>query len=228
MKYLFLSLTICLTLMAEGAIAKPADIFDPVINQIKDTMPQGWVMRLPSSILAGGDQQPSRLYPNNVVFREDSQEFFVTLYTKPDCIARVCTVGSLVSSRGNQSHAHMLLSRPIFSAADVAKLRKIQKKDYRERTSSENDFLQTAEQAILRREPITLKPGVKGTVVTNRGMGVSTPPGVSVVWQQDGFTFRISLRTGLDESGRVSQELKTMLINTAISMAKESPITSDK
>jgi hypothetical protein len=168
------------------------------------------------------------LYPNDVFFRKDSQELFVILYTKPDCTSRSCSVGSIVSSRGDQSYAHMLLSRPIFSEADVEKLREIQQKDYLERTQAEKEFLQSGEQAILRREPITLKPGVKGTFVTNRGMGASTPPGVSVVWQQDDFTFRISMRTGLDGSGRVSQERKTELINAAISMAKESPITSDK
>jgi hypothetical protein len=230
MKHLFLSLTICSTLMAQDAIAKPADIFDPVINQIKDTMPQGWTVRLPSNItFAGGDGKPLGLYPNSVFFSKDSQEFFVSLYTKPDCTARVCAIGSLVSSRDNdQSYAHMLLSRPIFSAADVAKLRKIQQKDYHNWTKADREFIQTGEQAILRRESITLKPGVKGTFVTNRGMGASTPPGVSVVWQQDGFNFRISTGARLDESGRVNQERKTELINAAISMAKESPITSDK
>jgi hypothetical protein len=229
MKYLILPLTACFVLIAHRAIAKPAAIFEPVINQIKDTMPQGWVVRLPSSIsLIGGEKKPLGLYPNSVFFSKDSQEFFVTLYTKPDCLARACTVGSLVSSRGDQSYAHMLMSRPIFSEADVARLIKIRKKDSQDWTQADKEFIQTGEQAILRREPITLKPGVQGTFVTNRGMGASTPPGVSVVWQQDDFTYRISTGARLDESGRVSQERKTELINAAISMAKESPITSDK
>jgi hypothetical protein len=229
MKYLLLPLTACFVLIAQGVIAKPAAIFEPAINKIKDTMPQGWAVRLPSSItLTGRDNQALGLHPNDVFFSKDSQELFVILYTKPDCTSRSCSVGSIVSSRGDQSYAHMLLSGPIFSEADVEKLRKIQKKDYQERTQAEKEFLQSGEQAILRREPITLKPGVKGTFVTNRGMGASTPPGVSVVWQQDDLTFRISTGARLDESGRVSQEHKTELINAAISMAKESPITSDK
>jgi hypothetical protein len=229
MKYLIPPLAACFLLIAQGAIAKPDAIFEPAINQIKDKMPQGWTVRLPSSMtLTGRDNQALGLYPNDVFFSKDSQELFVILYTKPDCTSRSCSVGSIVSSRGNQSYAHMLLSRPIFSEADVAKLIKIRKKDSQDWTQSDKDFLQSGEQAILRREPITLKPGVKGTFVTNRGMGASTPPRVSVVWQQDDFTFRISMRTGLDGSGRVSQERKTELINAAISMAKESPITSDK
>ena len=81
--------------------------------------------------------------------------------------------------------------------------------------------------AVIIREPITLRPGIKGTVVGQRQMGTSTPPGVSVVWQQGSFSYRVSLNGCVNPSGQIIQQCKTELINTAISMAKEAPIEAD-
>jgi hypothetical protein len=217
----------------KGAIAKPAAIFDPVINKIKDRMPRNWVVRLPSNIIfKSRDGESLDLYTSSdgVFFIEESQEFFVRFDGYPNCQSRSCQFGSVVSSRGenDKTYAHMLLSRPIFSMADLKKLREIRQKPVEKWTEAERQHFGKGEQAILRRDPITLAPGLKGTFVANRGMGASTPPGISVVWKQDGFTFRISIRGGVDDSKNVSQQLKTPLINAAISMAKEQPITSRK
>ena len=209
--------------IGQSTIAAPDPIFNPALAEIKQKMPKGWEVRLPSRV--GPNSRP-KLYPNNVFFAEDSQEFFVGLYGAPNCIARACAVGSIVSGRDNdQSYAHMLMTRPMFSKSDAEKVRILRKRSPSTWTKADLELFNRSEQGIIRREPITIKPGVKGLFVTIRGMGASTGPSSSVVWQQGSFTYRVSLGACISES--TLQQCKTEMINTAISMAKESPIEPD-
>jgi hypothetical protein len=210
-------------LLGQGAIAAPDPTFNPALTEIKQKMPRNLEVRLPSRI---GFSDRQNLYPNDVFLAKDSQEFFVILYNRPNCKARACSVGSIVSARdNNQTYAHMLLTRPIFKASDENALIELRKKSPSSWSKSEQELFVRSEGAVIRREPITLKPGLKGMLVTQRGMGASTPPSSSVVWKQGSFAYRVSLRGSvMNQSGRENQQLKTQLINTAISMAKESPI----
>ena len=211
--------------IGQSTIAAPDPIFNPALAEIKQKMPKGWEVRLPSRV---GFSDRRNLYPNSVFFTESSQEFFVVLYGIPNCVARACTVGSIVSGRdSNQSYAHMLMTRPIFSESDTEKLRVLGKKKPSDWTKADQELFNRSEQGIILRESITLKPGVKGLFVANRGMGASTPPSSSVVWRQGSFTYRVSMRGCFSKSNALVQPCKTAIINTAISMAKELPIEPD-
>jgi hypothetical protein len=214
-----------ITIISQSAIAAPDPIFNAALAEIKQKMPKDLDVRLPSRV---GLSDRRNLYPNDIFFAKDSQEFFVILYNRPDCKARACSVGSIVSARNNdRTHAHRLLTRPIFSASDEKKLIAVRKKSSSDWSQSDRDLIVRSDGAVIIREPITLRPGIKGTVVGQRQMGTSTPPGVSVVWQQGSFSYRVSLNGCVNPSGQIIQQCKTELINTAISMAKEAPIEAD-
>ena len=119
------------------------------------------------------------------------------------------------------------MTRPIFSESDTEKLRVLGKKKPSDWTKADQELFNRSEQGIIRRESITLKPGLKGLFVANRGMGASTPPSSSVVWRQGSFTYRVSMRGCFSKSNALVQPCKTAIINTAISMAKELPIEPD-
>ena len=59
-----------------SAIASPAAIFQPLIEDIRQQLPSGWVMRLPSSL------PQEELYP---YIKSDSEGLTVHLTTTPDC-----------------------------------------------------------------------------------------------------------------------------------------------
>jgi hypothetical protein len=88
------SLTVlgCGWLAVEGAIAKPAPVFRPLIDDIRRQLPKGLKMRLPSSMPATGIQ----LYP---FIESDGKVFKINMGIKPDCAASAnsssCTVGVL-------------------------------------------------------------------------------------------------------------------------------------
>jgi hypothetical protein len=76
----------------ESAIAQPAPVFRPLIDDIRRRLPPGLKMRLPASMPAS----PIRLYP---FIESDGKVFKVSIGIKPDCAASAnsnsCTVGVL-------------------------------------------------------------------------------------------------------------------------------------
>lgn len=79
-------------LAVESAIAQPAPIFRPLIDDIRRQLPKGLKMRLPASIPA----TPIQLYP---FIESDGKVFKINIGIKPDCAksanALSCTVGVL-------------------------------------------------------------------------------------------------------------------------------------
>lgn len=77
-------------LAVESAIAQPASVFRPLIDDIRRQLPKGLKMRLPASIPA----TPIQLYP---FIESDGKVFKVNIGIKPDCAksanASSCTVG---------------------------------------------------------------------------------------------------------------------------------------
>ncbi|MGL5059870.1 MAG: hypothetical protein ACRC62_07780 [Microcoleus sp.] len=76
----------------ESAIAQPAPVFRPLIDDIRRQLPSGLKMRLPASMPAS----PIRLYP---FIESDGKVFKINIGIKPDCAASAnsnsCTVGVL-------------------------------------------------------------------------------------------------------------------------------------
>ncbi|WP_293147486.1 MULTISPECIES: hypothetical protein [unclassified Microcoleus] len=77
-------------LAVESAIAQPASVFRPLIDDIRRQLPKGLKMRLPASIPA----TPIQLYP---FIESDGKVFKVNIGIKPECgksaNASSCTVG---------------------------------------------------------------------------------------------------------------------------------------
>ena len=79
-------------LAVESAIAQPATVFRPLIDDIRRQLPKGLKMRLPASMPA----TPIQLYP---FIESDGKVFKINIGIKPDCAksanASSCTVGVL-------------------------------------------------------------------------------------------------------------------------------------
>jgi hypothetical protein len=218
---------VSLTVLGAGALAKPqstiaepAPIFRPILRDLQNQLPRGMVMRLPSMV----NISDNRLYSQ--VITTIPGEFAVFLNSQPDCKARACQFGIITVAKDSE-YANRLRSSPIFSRAEMERVRAIRQRDYQTRTESEKRELIRSEMAVLDRSPITLKQGIQGLfIITNSG-GASTPPSLHVIWKQDGLNFRASRKGGLDRDGNVIQRQKSDLINLAILMANEPPIKSD-
>ena len=82
----------CLFAGVESAIAQPATVFRPLIDDIRRQLPKGLKMRLPSSMPA----TPIELYP---FIESDGRVFKINIGIKPDCAISTnyssCTVGVL-------------------------------------------------------------------------------------------------------------------------------------
>jgi hypothetical protein len=200
--------------------AAPASIFTPIIRDIKNQIPRGWVMRLPSSVNISN----TKLYPQ--VITTIPGEFAVWLNSRPNCIDRSCQFGVIAVAK-NSKYADNLRSNPIFSKTNMQKIRAIRQRDYQTRTESDIKLLNSSEMAVLERTPITLKQGIQGVFILQNGGGASTPPSLHVLWKQDGLNYRATIKGGFDyDRSVVIQSQKSALINLAVSMAKESPIKS--
>ena len=200
--------------------AAPASIFTPIIRDIKNQIPRGWVMRLPSSVNISN----TKLYPQ--VITTIPGEFALFLNEQPNCISRACYFGVIAVAKDSE-YADNLRSKPIFSKTNMQRIRAIRQRDYQTRTESETKLLMSSEMAVLERTPITLKPGIQGVFIVQNGGGASTPPSLHVFWKQDGLNYRATIKGGFDyERSVVIQSQKSALINLAVSMAKESPIKS--
>ncbi|MCW6051367.1 hypothetical protein K4039_15035 [Lyngbya sp. CCAP 1446/10] len=200
--------------------AAPASIFTPIIREVKNQIPRGWVMRLPSSV----DISNTKLYPQ--VITTIPGEFAVWLNSRPNCMDRSCQFGVIAVAK-NSEYADNLRSKHIFSKTSLQRVKAIRQRNYQTRTESESTLLNNSEMAVLERTSITLKPGIQGVFIVQNGGGASTPPSLHVFWKQDGLNYRATIKGGLDyDRSVVIQSQKSALINLAISMAKESPIKS--
>ncbi len=212
-------LGVCCLTKAQTANAEPASMFRPILREIQTQLPRGWVMRLPSRV----NISENRLYPE--VAATIREEFAVFLNSRPNCKARFCFFG-IITVAQNSTYANNLRSQPIFSQQDIVRVRAIKQRDSQTWTESDKELLRRSERAVLERTPIALKQGIEGLFIVQSGAGASTPPGVSVLWKQDGLDFRASMGVRLDRDGRVTQRDLSNLIDLAISMADEPPIQS--
>jgi hypothetical protein len=199
--------------------AAPASIFTPIIRDIQNQIPRGWVMRLPSSVNISN----TKLYPQVMTY--SPREFAVFLNSQPNCMTRSCFLGVIAVAKDSE-YADNLRSKHIFSKTYMQRVKAIRKRDYQTRTESETKLLISSEMAVLERTPITLKQGIQGIFILQNGGGASTPPSLHVLWKQDGLNYRASVGCILDRNDNVTPSQKSALIDLAISMAKESPIKS--
>jgi hypothetical protein len=184
LRTLIASLSIGLVIVGSSGrvMAKPASLFNPVIGEIKENLPRGMVMRLPSSIeLRGWKNQRVPLHPR-LEKREDGLS--ISLSAEQNCKAHYCYMGSASVSRIASSNEK--------SRAEVINA------------------------------PITLRSGIRGTYTAVRfGDG---PMGF-VNWQQDGLNYSLALRIKMIDSQHEEPADRKRIIEAAISMAKETPIT---
>ena len=213
-------LGVCCLTKAQTANAEPASMFRAIIREIQTQLPRGWVMRLPSSV----NISDNPLYPEVVTLRE---EFAVFLNSQPNCKARFCNIGIITVSKESE-YANSLRSKPVFSRQDMERVRAIRQRDYQTWTESDKRELIRSEMAVLEKTPIILKQGIEGLFIIQNAGGASTPPGMSLIWKQDGLNYRVSVGCRLDRNGNVIKPLKSDFINLAISMADEPPIKSIK
>ena len=199
--------------------AAPASMFTPILRDIKNQIPRGWVMRLPSNVNISN----IKLYPE--VIADSPREFAVRLNSQPNCMTRSCYFGVIAVAKDSK-YADNLRSKHIFSKTYMQRIRAIRQRDPQTRTESETKLLISSEMAVLERTPITLKPGIQGVFILKNGGGASTPPSLHVLWKQDGLNYRASVGCILDRNDNVTPSQKSALINLAVSMAKESPIKS--
>ena len=200
--------------------AAPASIFTPIIRDIKNQIPRGWVMRLPSSV----NFSNIKLYPQ--VITTIPGEFAVWLNSRPNCMDRSCQFGVIAVAKDSE-YADNLRSKHIFSKTYMQTIKAIRKRDSKTWTESDIKLLISSDMVVLERIPITLKPGIQGVFIVQNGGGASTPPSLHVLWKQDGLNYRATIKGGFDyERSVVIQSQKSALVNLAVSMAKESPIKS--
>ena len=204
----------------KGAIAAPDPIFNPVLTEIRQKMPKGWSVRLPSNI---SSYRPNH-YVDHISLRDES--FWISIANGPGCNrALSCTSGHIIiSSDNNDSSAKRLLKEPIFTKLEMDKAWKIRtklsKSSFKLSESEQDLLIRLNSSPVVSRAPITLKPGLKGTFISTLGrLGNS-----HIVWEQDSFIYRLSFGSTGDPQDPKTQKDKTNLINAAISMAKELPI----
>ncbi|MEO0542118.1 MAG: hypothetical protein AAFZ80_14810 [Cyanobacteria bacterium P01_A01_bin.105] len=75
------------------ALAAPAPVFEPVLDELVAALPEGWGIRLPTSVTA-----EMALYPYIDPVMTTYGSVFVGLSTEPDCTAGDC-VGALILVR---------------------------------------------------------------------------------------------------------------------------------
>jgi hypothetical protein len=199
--------------------AAPASIFTPIIRDIKNQIPRGWVMRLPASV----NLSNTKLYPQ--VITTIPGEFAVFLNSQPNCMTRSCYFGVIAVAKDSE-YANSLRSKHIFSKTYMQRVRAIRQRDSKTWTESDMKLLNNSDMIVLERTAISLKQGIEGVFIVQNGGGASTPPSLHVLWKQDGLNYRASVGCILDRNYNVPPSQKSALINLAISMAKESPIKS--
>lgn len=102
----------------KGTIAAPDPIFNPVLTEIRQKMPKGWSVRLPSNI----SRNNPAWYADTV--RLQDQSLFISIAWRPGCQgSRPCTAGNIVvSSLNDDPYSTRLLSEPLFTESEMAKV----------------------------------------------------------------------------------------------------------
>jgi hypothetical protein len=77
------------------AIAEPDAMFQPILGEIRDRLPEGMVMRLPSEIEVIGANGVIPLYAK--IISSNSSELLLGFYSQPDCQAGFCQIGITLS-----------------------------------------------------------------------------------------------------------------------------------
>jgi Matrixin len=206
----------------EGAMAAPDRIFRPIASQVKEQLPSGWKMRLPSSITAFGyEDKPIQLYAQSEDFNDST--FRVSLNSQQNCQARACYIGYLTVERGTNSY-DALKSEPIFSKPDMARRRALRQISSTSWTEADRNLFLRSESAVLERSIVDLGSGIEGVFVVRSGMGVSTPAALVVSWKQDNQVYTIYFRTSLQKDDTPSLLSQKAILSTAESMVQARPI----
>ncbi len=82
--------TLCLgfCVSVAAADAAPAPLFAPVVDDIRQSLPEGWQFRLPSAV-----PSESALYP--FISESSETKFVVSLGLTPECAELNCTIGMI-------------------------------------------------------------------------------------------------------------------------------------
>ena len=86
-----IGLTVCLLGLSTSftvASASPAPLFEPVLDDIRRELPEGWQMRLPSSLPSN-----SELFP--FISEATDIKLVISLGLTPDCASATCTIGMI-------------------------------------------------------------------------------------------------------------------------------------
>jgi hypothetical protein len=178
-----------------GAIAAPDSVFNPILRDIQNQLPRGMVMRLPSVLRVYDTTGRTSVYPA-VKVSNDGSGLSVFFYAQPQCEFRACMRGRLSVSKGLASFEKSLVSDPISNQSHP---------------NQPNRFC-----GIISRKVITLKDSVEAFSVDFDTCGVSSGRFNSIIWNQDGYYFYVSVGNG------------TTNVDIARSMANETPIRSNR
>lgn len=106
--------------LAPPTIAAPAKLFLPYLEQIRQALPPGWAMRLPSDILLGGpadDEFISQLTVK-ILATQSPPGFTIALYSC-ERSPMPCLVGSFAVDRADSPNAQRELKRHMAAAAPI-------------------------------------------------------------------------------------------------------------
>jgi hypothetical protein len=229
-KLVLATVAISSSAITNTAYGNPSPIFRPILQQIKSQLPLGMPFRLPSNIkYVGYTGYKIPLYSQIDRGLCSKGVCKIVLNDSPNCQARSCYIGSITVSSTSMpdSYIDKLRHVPTFPISSLRKIYEIRhSKSYIVWSETEKKLMINSEMAVLSRAAITLRDGVKGLFIVQNGGGVSTPASGTVLWNQDGYTYRLYQRASLTEDWQIRQDQKDELIKAAISMAKEPPITS--
>ena len=154
--------------LARPAIAQPADIFRPHINEMVTSVPPGFAIRLPSDLYVNG----SRILLNGrgELVTPDVNPFTVEVYASKTPLSLVvsilscdsavtrspCVFGTVTNDRSSSIHARTELDRHRRMG-----------------------------------DPLTFKPGVRGYLIDGARPGTRSKFS-SVVWQQENMIYTLS------------------------------------
>ena len=131
----------------QTASAAPASIFTPIIRDVKNKIPRGWVMRLPSRV----NLSNIKLYPQ--VITTIPRQFAVWLNSRPNCMDRSCQFGVIAVAQ-DSTYADNLRSKHIFSKTSLQRLKAIRQRNNQTWTKSEFTLLNNSDMAVLEKTPI--------------------------------------------------------------------------
>jgi len=185
------------SLYISEAKAAPDPVFKSILQDIRNQLPRGMVMRLPS-VLKLYNPQGERLVVYPDVEQRNRDSLNVILYSQPNCGggrgSRSCFFGRLSVSQNLAEFENGLISKPLSNQILPG---------YRNRVCG-----------IVARRNVTLTSIVKAISVDYDTCGASSGRSNWIIWQQNGLFFLVV----------VSNE--SVNIDIATSMASEPPISS--